>query len=123
MIKEFPKTNLQKLHIGIHKETIQLIKMHNEDHIHMILHFSTNLTCFIILSDYTILDNEKLVILNSWVQEFLYNLSNTIKAFSILLLNDLCIGFHSPHSWELMIHYIYHASTCRLGHVSTAVLL
>ncbi|KAH0897603.1 hypothetical protein HID58_047171, partial [Brassica napus] len=34
---------------------------------------------------------------------FLYNLSDTIKAFSILLLTDLCIGFHLPHGWKLMI--------------------
>lgn len=81
MIKEYPETHLQKLRIGIHKETIQLIKMHNEDRIHTILHFSTNLICFVILSGYSILGNEELVILNSWVQEFLYNLSDTIKAF------------------------------------------
>nr|YP_010598694.1 chloroplast envelope membrane protein [Backhousia citriodora]WAL02896.1 chloroplast envelope membrane protein [Backhousia citriodora] len=107
MIKEYPETHLQTFRIGIHKETIQLIKMHNEDHIHMILHLSTNITSFIILSGYSILGNEELAILNSWVQEFLYNLSDTIKAFSILLLTDLCIGFHSPHGWELMIGYVY----------------
>nr|YP_010121657.1 chloroplast envelope membrane protein [Micranthes melanocentra]YP_010640259.1 chloroplast envelope membrane protein [Micranthes atrata]YP_010640429.1 chloroplast envelope membrane protein [Micranthes davidii]YP_010640514.1 chloroplast envelope membrane protein [Micranthes divaricata]YP_010640770.1 chloroplast envelope membrane protein [Saxifraga pallida]QRE78703.1 chloroplast envelope membrane protein [Micranthes melanocentra]WBQ53156.1 chloroplast envelope membrane protein [Micranthes atr len=107
MIKEYPETHLQKLSLGIHKETIQLIKMHNEDRIHMILHFSTNIICFIILSAYSILGNEELVILNSWVQEFLYNLSDTIKAFSILLLTDLCIGFHSPHGWELMLGSVY----------------
>nr|YP_009669330.1 envelope membrane carbon uptake protein [Heteropyxis natalensis]QCW94328.1 envelope membrane carbon uptake protein [Heteropyxis natalensis] len=107
MIKEYPETHLQTLRIGIHKETIQLIKIHNGDHIHMILHLSTNITCFIILSGYSILGNEELAILNSWVQEFLYNLSDTIKAFSILLLTDLCIGFHSPHGWELMIGYVY----------------
>ncbi|KAK3429618.1 hypothetical protein EUGRSUZ_E01114 [Eucalyptus grandis] len=107
MIKEYPETHLQTLRIGIHKETIQLIKMHNEDHIHMIFHLSTNITSFIILSGYSILGNEELAILNSWVQEFLYNLSDTIKAFSILLLTDLCIGFHSPHGWELMIGYVY----------------
>ncbi|KAL1119784.1 hypothetical protein V6Z11_D01G125100 [Gossypium hirsutum] len=93
MIKEYPETHLQKLRIGIQKETIQLIKLHNEDHIHTILHFSTNLICFIILSGYSILGNEELLILNSWVQEFLYNLSDTIKAFSILLLTDLYFGF------------------------------
>nr|QUB07693.1 chloroplast envelope membrane protein [Reaumuria songarica]ULD67352.1 chloroplast envelope membrane protein [Reaumuria songarica] len=107
MIKEYPKIHLQKLHIGIHKETIQLIKMHNGDFIHTILHFSTNIICFIILSGYSILCNNELLILNSWIQEFLYNLSDTIKAFSILLLTDLCIGFHSPHGWELMIGSIY----------------
>lgn len=107
MIKEYPETHLQKFHIGIHKETIQLIKMYNEDRIHTILHFSTNIIYFIILSGYSILVNEKLIILNSWVQEFLSNLSDTIKAFSILLLTDLCIGFHSPHGWELMIGSVY----------------
>nr|YP_010927622.1 envelope membrane carbon uptake protein [Cuphea tarapotensis]WKK46581.1 envelope membrane carbon uptake protein [Cuphea tarapotensis] len=107
MIKEEPKTDLQTLRIGIHKETIQLMKMHNEDTIHTILHLSTNIIWFIIFSGYSMLSNEELVILNSWVQEFLYNLSDTIKAFSILLLTDLCIGFHSPHGWELMIGYVY----------------
>nr|WEX31864.1 envelope membrane protein [Camellia pitardii var. compressa] len=109
MIKEYSETHLQiqNFRIGIHKETIQLIKIYNEDRIHMILHFSTNIICFIILSGYSILGNEELVILNSWAQEFLYNLSDTIKSFSILLLTDLCIGFHSPHGWELMIGSVY----------------
>ncbi|KAL7610154.1 hypothetical protein Lser_V15G11465 [Lactuca serriola] len=107
MIKEYSETHLQNLHIGIHKETIQLIKIHNEGRIHTILHFSTHIICFIILSGYSLLGNKELVILNSWVQEFLYNLSDTIKAFSLLLLTDLCIGFHSPHGWELMIGFVY----------------
>nr|WNR55720.1 chloroplast envelope protein [Ilex wilsonii var. handel-mazzettii] len=107
MIKEYSETHLQKFRIGIHKETIQLIKIHNEDRIHTILHFSTNIICFVILSGYSIWGNEELVILNSWAQEFLYNLSDTLKAFSILLLTDLCIGFHSPHGWELMIGSVY----------------
>nr|YP_010385633.1 envelope membrane carbon uptake protein [Krameria erecta]UPN63381.1 envelope membrane carbon uptake protein [Krameria erecta] len=107
MIKEYPEIHLQKLRIGIHKETIKLIKMHNEDRIHTILHLSTNIIYLFILGGYSILGNETLFLLNSWVQEFLYNLSDTIKAFSILLLTDLCIGFHSPHGWELMIGSVY----------------
>nr|YP_010937144.1 chloroplast envelope membrane protein [Whytockia hekouensis]WKW94086.1 chloroplast envelope membrane protein [Whytockia hekouensis] len=104
IIKEYSETHLQKL---LYKETIQLIKIHNEDRIHMILHFLTNIISFVVLSGYCILGNEELVILNSWAQEFLYNLSDTVKAFSILLLTDLCIGFHSPHGWELMIGSVY----------------
>lgn len=107
MIKEYPETHIQKLRIGIHKETIRLVKTHNEYHLHIILHFSTNIICFAILSGYFILGNEELVIFNSWVQEFFYNLSDTIKAFSILLVTDLWIGFHSTHGWELMIGSIY----------------
>nr|YP_009771095.1 envelope membrane protein [Colophospermum mopane]QIT01797.1 envelope membrane protein [Colophospermum mopane] len=107
MIKEYPETRLQNLRIGIYQEMVQLIKTHNQDCINTIWHFSTNIICFVMLSGYSIIGNQELLILNSWVQEFLYNLSDTIKAFSIILLTDLCIGFHSPHGWELMIGSVY----------------
>nr|QKV47708.1 envelope membrane protein [Calypso bulbosa] len=107
VIKEYSEIHMQRLHIGMHKETIQLVQRQNESHFHIILHFSTNLICFAILSGYFFLGNEELFILNSWIQEFLYNLSDTIKAFSILLVTDLWIGFHSTHGWELMIGSIY----------------
>lgn len=107
IIKEFPGTHIQKFPIGIHKETMQLVKTHNDYHLHIISHFSTNIISFAILSGYFILRNEELVVLNSWVQEFLSNLTDTIKAFSILLVTDLWIGFHSPHGWELMIGSVY----------------
>ena len=107
LIEEYSETHLQKFRIGIQKEAIQLINIYNEGRIHTILHFSTNIICFVILSGFSILGNEELVILNSWTQKFLYKLSDTVKAFSILLLTDLCIGFHSPHGWELMVGSVY----------------
>nr|YP_010421538.1 envelope membrane protein [Urtica kioviensis]USG55589.1 envelope membrane protein [Urtica kioviensis] len=107
ILKDYTQGRLEKLHAGVYKETIQLIKVHNESRIHTILHFSTNIIYFLILSVYSILGNEYLIFLNSCLQEFLYNLSDTIKAFFILLLTDLCIGFHSPHGWELIIGSIY----------------
>nr|QXO02543.1 chloroplast envelope protein [Anoectochilus chapaensis] len=107
MIKEYSETHMQRLGIGMHKETIQLVKRHNESNFHILLDFSTNLIFFAILSGYFVLGNEELFFLNSWIQEFLYNLSDTIKAFSILLVTDLWIGFHSTHGWELMIGLIY----------------
>nr|AYW12069.1 chloroplast envelope membrane protein [Burmannia disticha] len=109
MIKEYPETHIQKfpIRVGIHKETIQLVKTHNEYDLHIILHFSTNIICFAILSGFFMLGHQELVTLNSWVRESLYNLSDTIKAFLILLVTDLWIGFHSTHGWELIIGSVY----------------
>nr|YP_009298976.1 chloroplast envelope membrane protein [Pelargonium dolomiticum]AJB98890.1 chloroplast envelope membrane protein [Pelargonium dolomiticum] len=107
MLKECPKLDLQKFRIGIHKETIQLMNMYNEDRIHTILHFSTNIISFVILSVCSILGNEELVILNSWMKEFLYNLSDTKKAFCLVLLTDFCFGFHSVSGWELLIDSVF----------------
>ena len=107
MIKEYPETLRQEFRLGIHKEMIKLIKMYNEKRMDTILHFSTNILSFIILSIYSIIGKNELIILNSWVQEFLYNLSDTLKAFSILLVTDFCIGYHSHRGWELLIVSVY----------------
>jgi hypothetical protein len=74
------------------KWIIQLAKIDNEDHLHIISHFLTNIICLAILSGSFFLSKEELVILNSWVQEFLYNLNVSIKAFFILLVTDFFCG-------------------------------
>nr|YP_009586424.1 CemA [Solanum etuberosum]YP_009587954.1 CemA [Solanum palustre]QBL63753.1 CemA [Solanum etuberosum]QBL69618.1 CemA [Solanum palustre]UNZ89866.1 chloroplast envelope membrane protein [Solanum etuberosum]WAJ55499.1 envelope membrane protein [Solanum etuberosum]WRK82812.1 envelope membrane protein [Solanum etuberosum] len=107
MIKEYSETHLEEFGIGIHKETIQLITIQNENRMDTILHFSTNIICFGILSGYSILGKEKLVILNSWAQEFLYNLSDTSKALCLLLVTEFFLGYHSPPGWEFAIRSIY----------------
>lgn len=107
MIKEYSETHLEEFGIGIHKETIQLITIQNENRMDTILHFSTNIIWFGILSGYSILGKEKLVILNSWAQEFLYNLSDTAKALCILLVSEFFLGYHSPPGWEFAIRSIY----------------
>jgi hypothetical protein len=107
MIKEYPEPHRQKFIITIHKETIQLIKMYDQERTRMFLHFSTNGICFIILSGYYILGNAELRMLNSWVQEFVYNLSDTIKALFLLLVTDFFTGFHSKHIWKLIIESVY----------------
>jgi hypothetical protein len=96
MIKEKLKTHVQKPPIGIHKEIIQLVKMDNEDHLHIILHFSTNIICLAILSGSFFLSKEELV-----------NLNDSIKAFFILLVTDFFVGFHSTRGWELVIRWVY----------------
>nr|YP_010293997.1 envelope membrane protein [Paepalanthus alpinus]ULQ67291.1 envelope membrane protein [Paepalanthus alpinus] len=106
IIKEYPEIRIKKRHIGVYQETIQLVRTHNEYYLRIFLHFLTNIICFAILTSY-FMSNEKLFVLNSWVQEFFYNLSDTIKAFFLLLFTDLLIGFHSTHGWELLIGSFY----------------
>jgi hypothetical protein len=93
----------QNLDDEIHQQTIELIDSYNGDSIKTISHFSTDIIYFVTLSGFLIFGKERLIILNSWVQELFYSLSDTMKAFFILPLTDLCIGFHSPHGWELVI--------------------
>jgi hypothetical protein len=103
MVNSLKELLSQDLNIEIHKKTIQLVKTYNETSLNTVLQLLTDIIYFIILSAIFVLGKQRLSILNSWIQELFYSLSDTMKAFFILLLTDLCIGFHSPHGWEIVI--------------------
>lgn len=42
-------------------------------------------------------------ILKSFANQLIYGLSDTAKAFLIILVTDIFVGFHSPHGWEVII--------------------
>lgn len=87
----------------VYEQTINLVKIYNEDCIGIILHLTTDLIRLITIIVLFIVGRKQLAILNSWLQELFYSLSDTMKAFFIILSTDLCIGFHSPHGWEIVI--------------------
>nr|WDA99967.1 envelope membrane protein [Cyanidium sp. THAL103] len=46
---------------------------------------------------------KQISVLKSFLNELIYGLSDTAKAFLIILFTDMFIGFHSPHGWEVII--------------------
>jgi hypothetical protein len=41
--------------------------------------------------------------LKSFMDEIVYGLSDSAKAFIIILFTDMFVGFHSPHGWEVIM--------------------
>ncbi|MBD2393472.1 proton extrusion protein PcxA [Cyanobacterium aponinum AL20118] len=48
----------------------------------------------------------ELQILKSFIDETIYGLSDSAKAFLIILFTDMFVGFHSPHGWEVILESI-----------------
>jgi len=42
-------------------------------------------------------------VLKSFLNQLIYGLSDTAKAFLIILVTDIFVGFHSPHGWEVIL--------------------
>ncbi|MBU6186394.1 MAG: proton extrusion protein PcxA [Cyanobacteria bacterium REEB444] len=42
-------------------------------------------------------------ILKKFLDELIYGLSDSAKAFIIILFSDIFVGFHSPHGWEVLL--------------------
>ncbi len=50
----------------------------------------------------------EILIIKSFLDEIIYGLSDSAKAFLIILLTDMFVGYHSPHGWEIILEGISH---------------
>lgn len=48
----------------------------------------------------------EIAVLKSFIDETVYGLSDSAKAFIIILFTDMFVGFHSPHGWEVLLEGI-----------------
>ena len=48
----------------------------------------------------------EIAVLKSFIDEIVYGLSDSAKAFIIILFTDIFVGFHSPHGWEVILEGI-----------------
>lgn len=64
--------------------------------------FSDVLSC--VAFAWIIITNKKEIeILKSFMDDVVYGLSDSAKAFIIILFTDVFVGFHSPHGWEVIL--------------------
>lgn len=48
-------------------------------------------------------NKKEIAIFKSFLDEIVYGLSDSAKAFIIILLTDIFVGYHSPHGWEVVL--------------------
>lgn len=48
----------------------------------------------------------EILVIKSFIDEIAYGLSDSAKAFLIILLTDMFVGYHSPHGWEVILEGI-----------------
>ncbi len=46
---------------------------------------------------------EEIQILKAFIDQIIYGLSDSAKAFIIILFTDVFVGYHSPHGWEVLL--------------------
>ena len=63
--------------------------------------FSVIAFCLVIVNS-----KREIAVLKSFIDEVVYGLSDSAKAFIIILFTDVFVGFHSPHGWEVILEGI-----------------
>ncbi|MEH2196236.1 MAG: proton extrusion protein PcxA [Nostoc sp.] len=63
----------------------------------------SDLISLISFSIFIFLSKKEIVVVKSFIDSILYGLSDSAKAFLIILFTDIFVGFHSPDGWEVLL--------------------
>ena len=103
LIGKLPQSTPEKMEQQMMKKAkIIAIKYANEsvDAIKNIFSDIVSIITFLLILSVT---KRQISILKSFFNQVIYGLSDTAKAFLIILVTDIFVGFHSPHGWEVII--------------------
>nr|YP_010336677.1 chloroplast envelope membrane protein [Rhodospora sordida]UNJ15083.1 chloroplast envelope membrane protein [Rhodospora sordida] len=106
LIGKLPISSSESMEQTIKKKAVKLAKeyaMESADSVKNILSDITSIASFIWL---IVGGQRQVYILKSFINELIYGLSDTAKAFLIILFTDMFVGFHSPHGWEVIIEVL-----------------
>ncbi len=57
---------------------------------------------------YLLSSKMEIAVIKDFFDNIVYGLSDSAKAFIIILFTDIFVGFHSPHGWEVILEGISH---------------
>jgi hypothetical protein len=50
-----------------------------------------------------LISRKEIAVLKAFIDDIVYGLSDSAKAFIIILFTDIFVGYHSPHGWEVLL--------------------
>ena len=90
----------------IQKKTLDLANNYNQKSIEALTNFFGDLITFATLMLVIIVLKPQIIIFKSFLIEFIYSLSDTLKSSLLILSTNLLVGFHSPRGWELFLEFL-----------------
>lgn len=89
----------------IQKKTLDLASNYNKKSIKALTNLFGDLITFTTLILVIIVLKPQIIIFKSFLIEFIYSLSDTLKSALLILSTNLLVGFHSPRGWELFLEF------------------
>ncbi len=106
LIGKIPESSYQIINIEITKKAIEIAQKYANESVNAIKNILSDILSLIIFSLIINFTRRQISILKSFINQLIYGLSDTAKAFLIILCTDIFVGFHSPHGWEVVIEVI-----------------
>lgn len=106
LIGKLDSISTDNVHKKISSKALDIALEYSKESANAIKNIVADFISIVIFVSILIVNKRQFSILKSFINESIYGLSDTAKAFLIILFTDIFVGFHSPHGWEIVIEAI-----------------
>ena len=108
LIHDQPLPSKEELQQKLAEKAKELEEESSRESTHALKNVFADIAAFIGFVLVCLFGQRDIQILRGFIDEVVYGLSDSAKAFTIILFTDIFVGFHSPEGWTVLLDGIAH---------------
>ena len=103
ILHDRPPPSREELHDQLTERARELKQEADQESTHAIKNVIADLCGLLAFAAVCFLGRRDIQVLRGFLDELVYGLSDSAKAFAIILFTDIFVGFHSPEGWSVLL--------------------
>lgn len=103
-----PLPSREEMQMELSKKAAELQSEAEQESTHAIKNVLSDLAGLLGFAVVCLLGQRDIQVLRGFIDELVYGLSDSAKAFAIILFTDIFVGFHSPEGWTVLLDGVAH---------------
>ncbi len=103
MLKHAPPMNPEVMEEKVQEKANEIAEVFHRKNTNAISNVFADGVALIAFAIVLLFRRKDINVLKSFIDNIIYGLSDSAKAFAIILFTDMFVGFHSPHGWEVLL--------------------
>jgi hypothetical protein len=103
LIRKAPPISPEKLEEKVKEKADELAVEFRHKSNSSISNVFADIIAFVAFGVVLFVRRQDISVIKSFMDKLVYGLSDSAKAFIIILVTDIFVGFHSPHGWEVLL--------------------
>ncbi|YP_003359224.1 envelope membrane protein (plastid) [Cryptomonas paramecium] len=103
LIGQLPSLSQDAIEKELKNKAVELAQYYSYESTSAIKNLLSDIMSFTTFTYLIITGRRQISVLKSFINEIIYELSDTAKAFLIILFTNVFVGFHSTHGWEVLL--------------------
>nr|WP_189523371.1 proton extrusion protein PcxA [Nostoc sp. PA-18-2419] len=103
LISHAPPLSLEKIETELKEKATEIAEEFRQESSNSIKNVFADMFSVIAFIWLLLTSKSSIAVLKDFFDHIVYGLSDSAKAFIIILFTDIFVGFHSPHGWEVLL--------------------